>query len=333
MQENRPGEDDLIARYFAPMAAPGGLALLDDTALFRPPLGQDLILTQDALVAGVHFFADDPPKEIARKALRVNLSDLAAKAAEPAGFLLALALPQDWTPHWLERFAEGLAQDAAEYRCPLFGGDTVRTPGPLCLSISAFGLVPEGSMLPRTGILPGDRLYVSGTIGDAALGLRLRLNLPEDQVWIAGLPASARDFLRARYLLPQPRLALQAALRGCAHGGMDVSDGLIGDLSKMMRASRVSGRVELARIPLSAAAAAAVDAAPSMFDVALTGGDDYELLVAVRPEQTAAFETMAAAAGVRVTAIAQALEGSGPPAFIGRDGRQRLFSSGSYSHF
>jgi thiamine-monophosphate kinase len=333
MHENRPGEDELIARYFAPMAAPGGLSLLDDTAFFKPPLGHDLILTQDALVAGVHFFADDPAQKIAQKALRVNLSDLAAKAAEPAGFLLALALPHDWTPDWLQQFAVGLAEDASHYACPLFGGDTVRTPGPLCLSISAFGLVPVGAMLPRTGIKPGDRLYVTGTIGDAALGLRVRLNRREDQGWIAALSQSAVDFLCARYLLPQPRLALRRALRACAHGGMDVSDGLIGDLSKMMRASGVSGRVDLSQIPLSAAAAAVIAASPPLFDVALTGGDDYELLVAVRPRQAADFEAMATVSGIPVTAIGEALEGPAPPAFIGRDGRRRHFPSGSYRHF
>jgi thiamine-monophosphate kinase len=333
MNENRPGEDELIARYFAPMAAPGGLALLDDTALFTPPAGEDLILTQDALIAGIHFFADDLPQKIAQKALRVNLSDLAAKGAAPAGFLLALALPHDWTPHWLETFADGLAADARLYGCPLFGGDTVKTPGPLCLSITAFGLVPRGAMVPRTGIVPGDHLYVTGSIGDAALGLRVRLNRPEDQIWIQALSQSARDFLSERYLLPQPRLALCEALRECAHGGMDVSDGLIGDLSKMMRASLVSGQVELSQIPLSAAAAAALEAAPSVFDVALTGGDDYELLVAVAPQKTARFEAMAAASDIPVTAIAKAREGSGPPTFIGRDGEQRRFSTASYSHF
>src|SRR5271156_1731588 len=172
---DRPGEDDLIVRYFAPLAGPAGLGLKDDVALLRPPQGRDLVLTTDALVAGVHFFADDPPGAIARKALRTNLSDLAAKGATPVGFLLSLALPAGWTEPWLAAFAACLGEDAQTYHCPLMGGDTVKTPGPLTLSITALGSVAAGGMAARTGVRPGDRLYVSGTIGDAALGLRLRL--------------------------------------------------------------------------------------------------------------------------------------------------------------
>ena len=170
----RLGEDDLIARYFAPLAGPAGLGLRDDAALVRPPAGEDLVLTADALVAGVHFFADDPPGAIARKALRVNLSDLAAKGARPLGFLLTLALPEEWREDWLGAFAAGLGADARTYDCPLIGGDTVSTPGPLTLSVTALGSVPEGRMARRTGVKPGDRLYVTGTIGDAALGLKIR---------------------------------------------------------------------------------------------------------------------------------------------------------------
>ncbi len=154
---NRPSEDDLIARYFAPIAGSAGLALKDDAACLTPPPGADLVLTVDGLVAGVHFFPNDPPDHIARKALRVNLSDLAAKGAAPLGFLLTLALPADWTATWLEGFALGLGDDAARYNCPLLGGDTVKTPGPLTLSITAFGAVPTGRMVRRTGVRAGDR--------------------------------------------------------------------------------------------------------------------------------------------------------------------------------
>src|SRR5271154_5406092 len=248
---DRPGEDDLIARYFAPLAAPAGLGLKDDAALLRPPAGRDLVVTTDALVAGVHFFADDPADAIARKALRVNLSDLAAKGAEPIGFLLDLALPSDWTTAWLEAFAAGLGEDAAAYRCPLLGGDTVKTPGPLTLAITALGAVEPGRMPARGGVRPGDRLYVSGAIGDAALGLRLRLGQGPS------LDEASRRYLMDRYLLPQPRLALVPAMARHARAGMDVSDGFIGDLTKMLRVSGVPARVELERLPLSPAAAAA----------------------------------------------------------------------------
>ena len=168
-------EDELIARYFAPLAGEAGLALKDDVARMTPPPGRDLVLTVDALVAGVHFFADDPAPLIAAKALRVNLSDLAAKGATPLGFLLALALPRGVEAAWIEAFAAGLGDDARAYRCPLLGGDTVKTPGPLTISITALGSVAPGAMPVRTGVRPGDRLYVSGTIGDAALGLKIRL--------------------------------------------------------------------------------------------------------------------------------------------------------------
>ncbi len=169
----RLSEDELIARFFVPLAGPAGLGLADDAALLMPPAGHELVLTADMLMAGVHFFADDPAEAIAKKALRVNLSDLAAKGAEPVGFLLNLALPGDWSEAWLAAFAAGLGEDAKTYGCPLIGGDTVKSAGALTLSITAIGAVPQGAMVPRSGVAEGDLLYVTGTIGDAALGLRL----------------------------------------------------------------------------------------------------------------------------------------------------------------
>ena len=201
----RPGEDDLIARYFAPLAGPAGLGLKDDVALLKPPAGRDFVVTTDALVAGVHFFADDPPAAIARKALKVNLSDLAGKGTEPIGFALNLALPDDWTAEWLAAFAAGLGDDAATYRCPLIGGDTVRTPGPLTLAITAIGAVEPGRFAARGGVRPGDRLYVSGTIGDAALGLRLRL----------GQGPTLADADRASTARPLPSAAAAARSGAC----------------------------------------------------------------------------------------------------------------------
>src|SRR5208337_1546790 len=200
----------------------------------------------------VHFFADDPPDSIARKALRVNLSDLAAKGARPLGFLLSLALPPDWTEAWLSAFAAALGEDGMAYGCPLAGGDTVRTPGPLTLSITAFGAVPTGRMAPRTGVRPGDRLYVTGTIGDAAIGLRIRQGRGPD------LPQADKAFLLERYLTPEPRVALIEAMVAHANGGMDISDGFVGDLTKMLEVSGVTARVPIYRLPLSPAARAAI---------------------------------------------------------------------------
>jgi len=323
----RLSEDELIARIFAPFAGPAGLGLRDDAALLTPPPGEDLVLTTDALVAGVHFFADDPPDAIARKALRVNLSDLAAKGARPLGFLLALALPRDWREDWLKAFAAGLAADASTYDCPLAGGDTVATPGPLTLSITAIGAVPSGRMAMRSGVKPGDRLYVTGTVGDAAIGLRLRSGRGPE------IPQADRDFLLDRYLTPQPRLALAKTMSLHAHGGMDISDGFVGDLTKMLAVSGVSARVPIYRLPLSPAARAAISVNPDLFAVAATGGDDYELLASVAPRSARAFEAEAAAAGVPVTFVGEAVEGYGPPRFIGPDGGSVTFAHGSYSHF
>jgi thiamine-monophosphate kinase len=323
----RLGEADLIARYFAPLAGPAALGLRDDAALMRPPPGEDLVLTTDALVAGVHFFADDPPGTIARKALRVNLSDLAAKGARPLGFLLTLALPADWRDEWLAVFAEGLHADVLAFQCPLIGGDTVATPGPLTLSVTAIGAVAQGRMPRRTGVRPGDRLYVTGTIGDAALGLKVRLGRGPD------IPQADKAFLLDRYLKPQPRLALIGAMAAYATGGMDVSDGFVGDLTKMLDVSGVTASVSLDRIPLSPAARAAIAADPDLFEVAATGGDDYELLASAPLESAAAFEAAAAAAGVPLSFVGDAVEGGSAPEFIGSDGHPVVFQRGAYSHF
>ncbi len=324
----RPSEDDLIARFFAPIAAPEGLGLKDDAALLTALPG-DLVLTKDALVAGVHFFADDPPGAIARKAMRVNLSDLAAKGADPVGFLLALVLPSDWTAEWLAAFAEGLGADARAYSCPLFGGDTVKTPGPLMVSITALGRVENGRMARRSGVQAGDRLYVTGTIGDAALGLALRLGTPG----LARLDAQSRAFLLDRYLLPQPRNALASSMRRFAHGGMDVSDGFVGDLTKMLRVSGVAARIDLRALPLSPAAKAALALDAALFEKIVTGGDDYEVLAAVGEAEAAAFERSAAEAGVAIACVGEAFAGGGAPVFVGRDGSETAFATGSFSHF
>jgi thiamine-monophosphate kinase len=326
---SRPSEDDLIARFFAPLAGEGGLGLRDDAALLRPAAGHDLILTVDALVAGVHFFPDDPPDAIAVKALGVNVSDLAAKGASPVGFLLSLALPDDWAESWLAAFAAGLGEAARAFGCPLLGGDTVRANGPLSLSVTAVGQVPKGRMVRRAAARAGDRLCVTGTIGDAALGLDLRRGT--DAPWAAGLAEAERAFLLDRYLRPRPRLALSTVLHEHARAAMDVSDGLAGDLAKMMRASGVSAVVELSRVPLSPATRAALAADAGLMDRIVTGGDDYEILCAVPEAEVPAF-LAAGAAGIPTAVIGTVVEGDELPTF--RDeGGERRFARGSFSHF
>ncbi|OYW65532.1 MAG: thiamine-phosphate kinase [Bosea sp. 12-68-7] len=301
----RPGEFELIARHFAPIAGPGGLGLVDDAGLLRPARGYEIVVTADTLVAGVHFFPDDPPGSIARKALAVNLSDLAAKGAKPEGFVLALALPKGWTESWLAAFATGLKQAADAGGCPLIGGDTVSTPGPLTLSITAFGSVPAGRMVLRSGAKPGDMLAVSGTIGDGALGLKV--HGPAAPSWVAGLSEGHRAALTERFLHPQPRLRLAAGLQAHASAAMDVSDGLVGDLAKLLKAS---GAAELA----------------------WTGGDDYEILCTASQGEYPALAAAAAAAGIALTAIGVVTGATGAVQYREK-GRARRFATGSFAHF
>lgn len=327
---DRPGEDALIARYFAPLAGEGADGLRDDAASLTPRPGHDIVLTADAIVAGIHYFPDDPPGSIARKALGVNLSDIAAKGAAPRAYLLTLGLAADWTEAWLSEFSAGLAEAAAAFGCPLLGGDTVRTVGAAFINVTALGDVPAGSIVRRRTARVGDRICVSGTIGDAALGLALRL-APEAP-WAAALDTETREHLLDRYLHPRPRLALAPLLRRHASAAMDVSDGLAGDLAKMTGGV---GRAEvaIAEVPLSEAARQVIAAEPALLDTALTGGDDYEILCTVPPAEVEAFAAEAAAAGVPVTAIGTVLGGDGAPLFVTEAGASRSFAAGSYSHF
>jgi len=334
MPQSRPklsGEDRIIARYFRPLAShPAALRLIDDAAALTPSPGNDLVLTVDAIVGGVHFLPDDPPDAVAKKALRVNLSDLAAKGARPVGFLLVLALPKETSETWIAGFARGLAADARTYACPLLGGDSVRTSGPATISITAFGTVRKGTMVHRAGARPGDRIVVSGTIGDSALGLMLHRPGGVDG-WTLG--RAQKKALLGRYLLPQPRNAIAEAVRRHASAAMDVSDGLVGDLGKLCAASGVSADIEIERVPLSPAARQVVAAAPEMIERVLTGGDDYEIVCTVPGKQLVAFRAAAAKARVPVAEMGVITKGHGPPRFLGAGGKLLLFKTTSFSHF
>lgn len=306
------GEFGRIARLFRPLAAglPGARGLLDDAGVLAVPTGRDLLVTTDAMVEGVHYLPGEPADRLARKLLRVNLSDLAAMGAVPLAYTLTTALPKDLDPRWLDRFASGLAADQALWGCALLGGDSVSTPGPPLVSLTLFGHAAPGGAVPRDGARPNDRVWVSGTVGDAALGLIAARD------GIAGLSPADADALTDRYHLPTPRLALGAGLVGRASAMLDLSDGLFGDLGHLCRASggRASGvGAEIAQtaLPFSPAARAALALQPALAETALAGGDDYELLFTAGPEHDAALADLAARTGTPLTAIGRITDGGG----------------------
>jgi thiamine-monophosphate kinase len=320
------GEFGRIRRYFAPLAGPGGLGLKDDAALIDCPPGRRIVATVDAMVCGVHYLPDDPPDLVARKLLRVNLSDLAAMGAVPKWYLLTTALPAELGDEWVARFATGLAEDQTNYGIALLGGDSVATPGPAVLSLTALGEVAAGAEIRRSGAQPGDRIWVSGTIGDAALGLAvLRGGHGE-------LTAQHRAALAARFRLPEPRVGLGPRLAGLAHAMADVSDGLLADLGHICGASGVAATVRAEALPLSPAAAQVAAAEPGL-RVRLAGaGDDYELLFAAPPEAAAALAALGAELGLRLTEIGSVEAGAGVR-LLDAAGREIAVAATGYTHF
>ncbi len=325
-------ERALIAEIFAPLAAdtPGAFNLRDDAASLSLPAGQDLIVTTDAIIAGVHFLADDPADKIAAKALRVNLSDLAAKGAVPFGYTLTLALNAEVGLDWLKLFARGLKADQEKYGIALYGGDTVRTPGPLSLSITAFGIVEAHRMVQRFGAQAGEVLYVTGTIGDAALGLLIataRNLIPPDFA-----SSEHGQYLLERYRCPQPRCALIPAVSKYATAAMDISDGLVGDIAALVNVSGVSAEIDLENIPLSKAARHLIGTRQDLLKRALTGGDDYEIACTVPSGETADFEALANRSGVAVSKIGVITRGVHAPRVRDKLGNELIFQKLRYEH-
>ena len=305
-----PPEFSRIARHFRPLAGPGSLGLTDDAAVFAPPPGRELVMTADAMVESVHFLPGTAPGLVARKLLRVNLSDLASMGAVPFGYLVTISVPRSLGDDWFAGFAAGLSLDQTAFGITLLGGDTTETPGPLTLSLTAIGHVAPGTAILRSGARPGDDLWVTGTIGDGVLGLyAARGELPDPD-----------GYLKGRYDLPTPRLGLP--LGGWARAAMDVSDGLFQDLGHICRASGVGAIVESARIPLSPQAAAA---GPEWRETAWVGGDDYELLLA-------APAGVMPPAGVDATRIGRFEPGEGVT-ILGEDGTQLPLAGRGWSHF
>ena len=324
-------EFEWIARFFRPLAAasPAGLELRDDAAVLTPAVGEDLVATADAMVAGVHFLADDPPGSIARKLLRVNLSDLAAMGARPICYLLTVCLPADIEEAWIEAFAAGLAEDQKRFAVALVGGDTTRTPGPMALSLTALGAAPTGRALHRRTAAAGDRVYVSGTIGDAALALAAADGA------LAVEPGEAdRRFLLERLQLPVPRLELGRALleRALATAAIDVSDGLVADLGHIAEESALGAELAADRVPLSPPARRILEARPELLETVVTGGDDYELLFTVAPDRTAEIAPLAQEIGLPLTSIGVMKPGR-EVSVLDRGGRPLALRQSGWSHF
>ncbi len=313
-----PGEFALIARHFRPLAGPGALDLTDDAAVFAPPPGRDLVVAADAMVGGVHFLPDDPAALVAKKLLRTNLSDLAAMGAVPLGYLLTVSVPRDTPDAWFAGFAAGLAEDQAEFGLALLGGDTTSTPGPVSLSLTILGTVAPGGAVRRSGAKPGDGLWVTGTIGDGALGL----------LAAQGKLADPTGFLADRYRLPRPRMSI--ARQDLVSAGMDVSDGLVQDVGHLCRASGCAAEIMSVQVPRSDAALAAGDA---YLPLCLTGGDDYELALAVPPAAEAAFVAHAAGHGIAVTRVGRFIEGPPGVRMLAADGTPMALPRGGWSHF
>jgi thiamine-monophosphate kinase len=328
-----PGEFELIARYFAPLARgfPGAYGLLDDAAVIAPPPGHELVAKTDAIVGGVHFLHDDPPDLIARKALRVNLSDLAAKGAVPRAYMLDIMLPKTVTEEWIAAFAHGLAEDQNEYGVHLIGGDTDSTPGPVTIAIMAFGDVATGRMLRRSGARAGDTVFVTGTIGDAALGLTVLRGK------LAHLDTKAANFLVDRYRLPRPRVTLGPRLIGLASAALDVSDGLLADLRHLCEASELAAVIEAPRVPLSTAVRAALATNSGHITTVLTGGDDYEILFTAPPAALDELIELSQTLDVPITAIGRMQSPSTGEktriTVLDESGEPLIFDRGGWTHF
>lgn len=324
--DEEPGEFERIRRYFAPLAGPGGLGLLDDAALVDCRAGHRLVMTADAIVAGVHFLPEDPPDLVAKKLLRVNLSDLAAMGARPLHYLLTTALPASLGAGWVAEFARGLDEDQRLFGVALLGGDSVSTPGPAALSLTAIGEVAAGAEIRRSGARAGDEVWVSGTIGDAFLGLGvLRAAYPR-------LAAEHRTALIRRFQLPEPRVTLGPALAGLAHALIDVSDGLLADLGHICATSHLAAVVELEALPMSAAARAAVALGPDIAPRLAAGGDDYELLFTAPPAAADAVRALGSRLTVPVARIGRIVAGEGVR-LVDAAGREVAVEAAGYRHF
>lgn len=322
-----PEEFSRITQYFAPLTQlPGAFNLLDDAAVLKIPPGQELIVTNDSVVAGVHYRGDELGARVAQKLARRNLSDLAAMGADPLAYNLSFAVPQETREEWIESFTRGLMQDQKEFKWSLIGGDSLALPRSSVLGMTAFGLVPEGKAILRSGAQIDDDIYCSGTIGDGFLGLRV------SRGEFSEITSSARDFLIERYELPQPRLKLGQGLRNIATAAVDISDGLVADLAHICRASKVGAIVESKLIPLSLPATEILSQKSSLFSGILSGGDDYELIFTAPPSMRDQIKYLAKNIDLSLTRIGRIAAGAAVR-ILDLRGQELSLSFKGYTHF
>jgi len=326
--KNRPSEFDLIEKLFVPLAKShaGAAELKDDCATLSVSQGCEALYSMDTLVEGVHFFKDDPANLIAKKLLRVSLSDLASSGGTPKGYLLALSLPPDISYEWLQSFVAGLSDDQTEYNITLLGGDTTSTVGPLTLSLTAVGEVPTGKVVRRSGAVAGDDIFVTGTIGDAAIALKLFGEI--------GREAASDKYpdLCDRYVLPQPRTALGPLMVGTASACVDVSDGLLADLGHICDASGVGAMVFQSDIPVSSTASLILEEQQEYWELVLGGGDDYELLFTAASENREIMQRLGQQARVSITRIG-AVVSERRISFLNGEGEQLTIENTGWKHF
>ncbi|MEH8020383.1 thiamine-phosphate kinase [Rheinheimera metallidurans] len=288
-------EFELISRYFSNCGAKRhdtGIGVGDDAAVLQVRDGCDLVITTDTMVAGTHFFPDADPRALGHKLVAVNVSDIAAMGAEPAWLSLAITLPSI-DEAWLSAFAAGLHETAEYYNCQLVGGDTTR--GPMSLTMVAKGIVPRGKAITRSGAKVGDYIYVTGTLGDAALGLKLCQGLHE-------VSKKHQTHILQRFHFPSARVALGQALRNIASSAMDLSDGLYSDIQHILKRSGVGASIDVSRLPLSQAVKDSCDNATAM-QLALSGGEDYELLFTVPEAKRGSLDVLLSPYGIAITCI------------------------------
>lgn len=324
------GEFGRIERFFRPLAVgvPGAFDLTDDAAVLDVPYDQQLVVTADAMVGGVHFLPGDNPADLAHKILAVNMSDLAAKGAEPLAYSLVTALPRTIGDDWVEAFARGLGEAQKQFKVSLLGGDSVSTSGPLSLTVTALGLVPRTRMIRRKGARLGDALFVTGSIGDAALGLKLAQGALTQPVHEAD-----RAFLLSRLHRPSPRLDFVASLRVFGTAALDISDGLIADLRHMAVASKARLQLDAQAVPLSGPAVRLLLGAPSLRRAILTGGDDYEVAFTAPASLAEDIAAAGSSAGIAVTRIGKVVEGEPGLEILGLDGTEADLGPGGWRHF